>query len=100
LDVDSEATIDGRYQVNDCGPGGLDFFLERTTVVNVFTDQTGQHATDIRPNTVSKDFKLTDNGDGTITILLLLTGGGRTYGHEGDQIAKNSGQVRFEIVYD
>jgi hypothetical protein len=101
LDVDFEATIDGRYQVNDRGPGGLDFFLGKTTVVNVFTDQaTGQHATDIQPNTVSKDLKLTDNGDGTITILLLLTGGGRTYGHEGDLIAKNSGQARFEIVYD
>ena len=24
----------------------------------------------------------------------------RTYGHEGKLIAKNSGQVRFEIVYD
>ena len=32
--------------------------------------------------------------------MALLTGGNRTYGNDGKLIAKNSGQVRFEIVYD
>jgi hypothetical protein len=99
--VDFEVTIDGRFQVNSRGPGGPDYFLSKDTVVVVYTDQaTGQHATDIQPNTINKDLKLTDNGDGTITIIALLTGGNRILGDSGHLIAKNSGQVRFEIVYD
>ena len=101
LDVDFEGTVDGRFQVNDRGPGGFDFFMEKTTVVQVFTDQaTGQQVTDIQPNTIDKDLSITDNGDGTITIIVLLTGGQRTYGDDGKLIARNSGQIRLEIVYD
>ncbi len=101
LAVDFAGTVDGRFQVNSRGPGGFDYFVEKTSVVQVFTDQaTGLTATDIQPNTINKDLSITDNGDGTITIIALLTGGARTYGHEGKLIAKNSGQVRFEIVYD
>ena len=80
LDVDFEGTVDGRFQVNDRGPGGLDYFLEKTTVVRVFTDQaTGQHR-HRHPAEHHRQgpFELTDNGDGTITIIALLTGGQRT----------------------
>ena len=99
--VDFEATVDGRYQFNSRGPGGPDFLLEKTTVVNVFTAPNGMTATDIQPNTINKDLSLVDDPvAGTLTIVALLTGGARTYGHEGKLIASNSGQVRFQIVYD
>ena len=101
LAVDFQATVDGRYQVNERKPGTLGYYLEHVSVVNVFTDlATGQTATDIQPNTVGKDQTITDNGDGTLTIVVLLTGGARTYGDDGSLIARNSGQVRFENVVD
>jgi hypothetical protein len=101
LVVDIEGTVDGRFQLNDRGPGGFDFGVEKTTVSQTLTDQaTGLSVTDIQPNTINKDLSVVDNGDGTLTAIVLLTGGERTYGHEGDLIASNSGQVRFEIVYD
>ena len=102
LAVDFDFTADGRFQVNDRGPGGPDYYLEKTTVVVVYTDQlTLQTATDIQPNTINKDLHLTDDPDaGTLTIIALLTGGNRTLGNDGHLIAKNSGQVRFQIVYD
>jgi hypothetical protein len=101
LAVDFDATITGRYQVNSRGPGGPDYYLEKTTVVNVFTAPNGMTATDIQPNTINKDLSLVDDpAAGTLTIVALLTGGNRTYGNDGKLIAKNSGQVRFEIVYD
>jgi hypothetical protein len=102
LAVDFDFTVDGRFQANDRGPGGPDYFLEKTTVVVVYTDQlTLQTATDIQPNTINKDLHLTDDPDaGTLTIIALLTGGERTYGDDGHLIAKNSGQIRLEIVYD
>ena len=101
LSVEFDATVDGRYQVNTRKPGTVGYYLEHVSVVNVFTDQaTGQTATDIQPNTVGKDQSITDNGDGTLTIVVLLTGGARTYGDDGKLIASNSGQVRFENVVD
>ena len=102
LVVDFHATVDGRYQVNTRGPAdSVGYYLEHVTVVNVFTDvATGQTATDIQPNTVGKDLTITDNGDGTLTIVVLLTGGARTYGPDGALIARNSGQVRFRNVVD
>ena len=101
LSVDFHATVDGRYQINTRKPGSLGYYLENVSVVNVFTDQaTGQTATDIQPNTLGKDLSITDNGDGTLTIVVLLTGGARTYGDDGSLIARNSGQVRFENVVD
>jgi hypothetical protein len=101
LAVDFEVTLDGRFKVNSRGPGGPDYFMQKTRAVVEYTDQaTGKHATDIQPNTLDKDLHLTDNGDGTLTIIALLTGGERTYGDSGKLIARNSGQVRFRIVYD
>jgi hypothetical protein len=99
--VDFDVTVEGRFQVNDRGPGGLDYYLEHRSVVVVYTDQaTLQTATDISPNIIDKDLSLVDNGDGTITIIELLTGGNRTLGNDGHLIAKNSGQIRLGIVYD
>ncbi len=69
----------------------------RTVLTNLAT---GRAATDIQPSTLGKDQSVTDNGDGTLTIVFLGTGGARLYGDDGRLIAKNSGQVRFEIVVD
>src|SRR5436190_664018 len=75
--------------------------VEKSTVHQTFTDQaTGLSVTDIQPNTINKDLSVVDNGDGTLTAIVLLTGGERTYGHAGKLIASNSGQIRLRIVYD
>ena len=85
---------------NTCQLSGVHTF-QNVRVVNVYTDvATGQTATDIQPGTVGKDQSITENPDGTLTIVVLLTGGARTYGDDGQLIAKNSGQVRFENVID
>ena len=99
--VDFAATVDGRFQVNSRGPGGPDYFLEKTTVVNVFTaaERADGHR---HPAQHHQQGPVAGRrpGAGTLTIVALLTGGERTYGHDGKLIASNSGQVRFEIVYD
>ena len=101
LTVDIEGVVDGQFKVNARSPGKFDYYQEHVSVTTVFTDQaTGQTATDIQPNTVGKDQSITDNGDGTLTIIVLLTGGARTYGDDGSLIASNSGQVRFRDTVD
>jgi hypothetical protein len=44
--------------------------------------------------------RITDNGDGTITILVLATGNAVLYGEDGKALARNPGQIRFEILID
>ena len=43
---------------------------------------------------------MTDNGDGTLTILVLATGNDVFYGPDGKAIGRNPGQIRFEILVD
>jgi hypothetical protein len=47
-----------------------------------------------------KDQRVTDNGDGTLTILVLATGNAVLYGEEGEAIARNPGQIRYELLID
>lgn len=47
-----------------------------------------------------KDKRVTDNGDGTMTILMLATGNAVLYGENDKAIARNPGQIRFEILID
>jgi hypothetical protein len=49
---------------------------------------------------VDKDLHVTDNGDGTLTVVILITGPSTLYGPDGKAIARNPGQVRFELVVD
>lgn len=50
--------------------------------------------------TVEKDMTITDNGDGTLTILVLATGNATVFGPDGKVIARNPGQIRFEVLID
>lgn len=47
-----------------------------------------------------KDLRVTDNGDGTLTVLVLATGNSVLYNEAGKAIARNPGQVRFELLFD
>lgn len=51
-------------------------------------------------NFVDKDQKIVDNGDGTLTILVLNAGGGKIYGPDGKLLFKDPGQTRFEVLID
>ena len=49
--------------------------------------------------TVPSDLHVTDNGDGTLTILVLATGNFSVYGEDGKAIARNPGEV-LELLVD
>lgn len=51
-------------------------------------------------NFVDKDQKVVDNGDGTLTILVLSAGGEKVYGPDGKLLFKDPGQTRFEVLID
>lgn len=79
--------------------GGPLWFHEKLAVVRTFTYD-GMTVTDIQPNTVVKDHKIVDNGDGTLSITVLYAGGARLVGSDGKLLAKNDGQIRMLITVD
>jgi hypothetical protein len=101
LTVQVDSTTEGRFMLNPHGPDGLAYGLEHLEITDVFTnldngnDVTGEQAF------LSKDLRVTDNGDGTLTILGLNAGRmSVVYGPDGKAIARGPGQIRFELLID
>ena len=67
---------------------------------NVYTNLANGNTVTEVGNAVDKDLRVTDNGDGTPTILIMTTGNAAVYGPDGKAIARNPGQVRFEFLVD
>jgi len=100
MTLEVASVLDGRVQAVPHGPNDLAYFLERGTRTNVFTNlANGKSISDVT-KVLEKDLRVTDNGDGTLTILVLATGNTVLYGEDGKAIARNPGQIRFEILID
>lgn len=100
LTVRYQADVDIHYVFVAHGPDGLAHYTETIHGTETFTNvDTGRSMTHVM-NFVSRDLKVTDNGDGTLTIIVLATGNFAVFGENGKAIARNPGQVRFRIVID
>jgi hypothetical protein len=100
LTVEVAFVVDARVQAVPHGPDRLDYFLQHGRHTNVFTNLANDRSVTEAVKVVEKDMRVTDNGDGTLTILILATGNAVVYGENGKAIARNPGQVRFEILVD
>ena len=98
LTVNVAFVLDIRVQVVSRGRDGLAYFLQHGTRTEVLTAN-GTSLTSVA-RVIEKDLRVTDNGDGTLTVLILATGNAVLYGENGKAIARNPGQVRFEILLD
>jgi hypothetical protein len=100
LTVELAIVRDGRVHAVPHGPDGLPHFGSHVEQTEVYTNL----ANDKSVTTVlignDKDLRVTDNGDGTLTVLVLATGNAVVYGEDGKAIARNPGQTRFEILVD
>ena len=100
LTVDGTFVTDGSLLVVAHGPDGLAYFLEHISVTVVYTNRANGKTVTLTVVRVTKDLRVTDNGDGTLTILILATGNAVLYGANGKAIARNPGQIRFEVLVD
>ena len=82
------------------GPDQLAYFLEHFTETGVHTNRANGKTVTQVSRVVLKDLRVTDNGDGTLTILSLGTGNEVLYGQNGEVLARNPGQTRVEILVD
>jgi hypothetical protein len=82
------------------GPNGFTYSSEHVREDGVFRNQAnGKRVTRVITSNL-KDLKVTDNGDGTLTILAKGTGNEVAYGADGKAIYRNPGQSRFEFLFD
>lgn len=98
--VANEFAVDGTFALKSHGPDGLLFYVEHATSSQTFTSLANGLSVVDKTRVVDKDLHVTDNGDGTLTIVILVTGPSTLYGPDGQAIARNPGQVRFEVVVD
>ena len=98
--VASETVSDGTFSYKSHGPDGLLFFAAHLSSSQTFTNPANGLSVVDRTQVLNKDLHATDNGDGTLTLEVLITGPSTLYGPDGEPIARNPGQVRFEAVFD
>jgi len=100
LDVRNEGTIDARFLVLARGAAKTPYFMQHGVLRQVLTNEATGESVSVLVRTLEKDLRVTDNGDGTFTILVLATGNATIYDGNGKAIARNPGQVRYEILID
>jgi hypothetical protein len=97
LTVQSDVVIDGRVLIHSDGHIG---FMDQHDGAFVDTNLANGMAITGTFTDVRRAMEGTDNGDGTLTVLFMATGNSVTYGPDGKAIARNPGQVRFELLID
>ena len=82
------------------GRDGLVYFGFNLKIAEIVTNLANGNSVSSFATVRDKDQRVTDNGDGTLTILVLATGNAVLYGEDGKAIARNPGQVRYELLID
>ena len=100
LNVRVDFSIDARVQAVPHGRAQLAYFLHHGTTTETLTNLENGKTVSSTARVIEKDLRVTDNGDGTLTVLVLATGNATLYGADGKAIARNPGQVRFEFLVD
>jgi hypothetical protein len=100
MTVDVAFALDLRVHAVPHGRDRLDYYLQHGRRTEVLTNAANGKSLTSVAKVIEKDLRVTDNGDGTLTILILATGNAVLYGEDHKAIARNPGQVRFEILVD
>jgi hypothetical protein len=98
--VQHDADVWVNFNFNQRGSSPFPYDRESAHGTDVFTnlDIGGTFTNVFSLNT--KDHVITDNGDGTITILVIATGGSRYYDTDGNLVLNDPGQIRFSFDVD
>lgn len=98
LTVDIDTIVDGTFRVASKGSSRTPYLTEQIKIAQVITNTANQRFVTTKESSISKDLKVTDNGDGTSTILVLATGNATVYNSGGKAIARNPDQFRAYIL--
>lgn len=103
LTVRIDAVEEGNFVLTERRPDGLAYGQATVHSTISFTNLANGKALTLVSNFLDKDLKVTDNADGTLTVLVQFSGGGRWYGPDGEFIrlgSETTGADRAELVID
>jgi hypothetical protein len=83
------------------GPDGLIYFADRIRATDAWTNLANDKTFTVTFAGQQKDQQVTDNGDGTLTIQVLLAGRAFAYGPDGTRfLFLDAGMFRFQFLVD
>jgi hypothetical protein len=88
------------YRLATRGPDGNVFYAEHLDAELVITNVRNGKFIVSRENSSFRDLHVTENADGTYTVVYFGTGNAVVYDSSGTAIGRNPGQSRFEAVLD
>jgi hypothetical protein len=89
----------GSLRIVQRGPNGPEVFSLNARFDATWTNAAGQGLT-VRGTLLDKDLEWIDNGDGTTTLIILLTGGWLAKKTRGGVISADPGQTRLAVTFD
>jgi len=101
VNVPLHAEVHGYFSIKDHGPNApAPYFAEGFRSTLTYTNpETGLTFTVVKVRT-SKDLRIVDNGDGTLTLTAQSTGGLWTYGPDGELAGSTRGLTRDTFLVD
>jgi hypothetical protein len=90
----------GTYSARLGGPGQLPRFASTHHGGATWTNVATGRSFTAWWNYSNKDIKVTDNGDGTLTVLYQVPGPERIYGVDGQQLNISTGMMRLAALID
>jgi hypothetical protein len=94
--IDEEAT--GMFLLNVRGPDGPAYGMATVRRTLSFTNVANGKTFTMVGSFVDKDLKVTDNADGTFTLITQFAGGTRSYGPDGQFLGADGEVFRAEIL--
>jgi len=100
LTVQQQGVAVGRERTISHGPDGLPYYFVQERYNDTWTNLgTGETMTTVGAYR-GHSLKVTDNGDGTYTVLAQNTGNTVYYDADGEVIARSTGVFRFKLLFD
>lgn len=90
----------GSFLIVRRGKEGLQYFSNAFNGSVVWTNLATGKSFELRRAGVEKDATVVDNGDGTLSIVVLATGTSRFYDANGRMVFSDNGRLRFELRID
>ena len=99
--VPMHVEIDGYFSIKDHGPNApAPYFADRYRSTLVYTNPQTQLTYTVVRVRQSKDLRIVDNGDGTLTLTGLNTGSLWAYGPDGKLLGRQNGLTRETALVD
>jgi hypothetical protein len=101
LTVRHDFEVDVYFSGKPHGRDGLIYFADRVRATDSWTNLANDKTFTVTFAGQQKDQRVTDNGDGTLTILVLVAGRSFAYGPDGTRfLSLDAGTFRFQFVVD